>query len=764
MISFRRSDRAWKQINYRAATCVLTAEFLHGLYQRHDPFVNPIKFASTRVVFRPWQAISYAPSSEWDLLGLRFGGRLLRELDRCEVEIRRTLGNPRQRARNLADALDAADLSRLSDDSLGDLLVEAHHTPLGDIYEVNLVQVEHALHVALRSRLAALRTVSEAQIDATIANLVFSTVPSCASYEERDFLRLVLEIQGNGHERVRDDPRLVLLAERQRAVGAAYGAGTASVSDLQHRLEQFAAQPRSHIEERLRKLESDGASQEPHPAANDECCRRLIALLRDMGAVRDRNKALMGRISRHRDRFLEEIARRRDVEVSQLRLYLLEELLDLLDDFHRVPHQVVEARATRGMVFSRREDVTWGDVDEGGRHDRQSSSSGRTLSGLCASPGVHSGPVRIVHAASDLKRMRLGDVLVAPGTDFDLAFLIQMAGAVVTEEGGLLSHAAVLTRELSIPCLISVSGATTCLVEDEWVEVDATAGQLKRVARPHGSSRMPRAAATAAAAGPCIVPVGDAESVAVGGRKAQALALLARHGFDVPRNLYVVPTTVCEQIASELAQQLDGTLHRVVAAIAERFRPGRISLRSSTTLEDAPDRSAAGVFESVVDVEAQPEDVMAALRRVLDGLRGHVAHAYSELTGPQVPCAMAILVSPYVECELQGASYSESVWDRDTVLVEWFESPGRGGCPVSGGTLVEFSRSDLQREHPGPAVASFVHDLRRVANVTLAVERVMGTPVQLEWGVHGHRIVVFQARPVVTAARARRREPCPRQS
>jgi pyruvate,water dikinase len=75
--------------------------------------------------------------------------------------------------------------------------------------------------------------------------------------------------------------------------------------------------------------------------------------------------------------------------------------------------------------------------------------------------------------------MRPGDVLVAAGTDFDLALNLTLAGAVVTEEDGILSHAAVVARERGIPCVIGVTGATSRLQTGTVVTVNGDSGTVE---------------------------------------------------------------------------------------------------------------------------------------------------------------------------------------------------------------------------------------------------------------------------------------------
>lgn len=77
--------------------------------------------------------------------------------------------------------------------------------------------------------------------------------------------------------------------------------------------------------------------------------------------------------------------------------------------------------------------------------------------------------------------MRKGDIMVSPGTDFDLINAMQKAGGIITEEGGILSHAAVISRELGIPCIIDVKDATIILKDGDRIQMNADKCYIKRL-------------------------------------------------------------------------------------------------------------------------------------------------------------------------------------------------------------------------------------------------------------------------------------------
>lgn len=98
--------------------------------------------------------------------------------------------------------------------------------------------------------------------------------------------------------------------------------------------------------------------------------------------------------------------------------------------------------------------------------------------GLGASPGTASGPVRVLTRPEDGASLLPGEVLVAPMTSPDWVPTLRRAAAVVTDGGGMTCHAAIVTRELGVPCVVGARTATTDLVDGQVVTVDGAAGTV----------------------------------------------------------------------------------------------------------------------------------------------------------------------------------------------------------------------------------------------------------------------------------------------
>ncbi|NMB07050.1 MAG: phosphoenolpyruvate synthase, partial [Tissierellia bacterium] len=96
--------------------------------------------------------------------------------------------------------------------------------------------------------------------------------------------------------------------------------------------------------------------------------------------------------------------------------------------------------------------------------------------GLPASPGIGTGKVKNIKDISEISRVEDGDVLVTVMTNPDMVPAMRKASAVVTDEGGRTCHAAIVSRELGIPCIVGAKEASEILKDDMEITVDATRG------------------------------------------------------------------------------------------------------------------------------------------------------------------------------------------------------------------------------------------------------------------------------------------------
>lgn len=128
------------------------------------------------------------------------------------------------------------------------------------------------------------------------------------------------------------------------------------------------------------------------------------------------------------------------------------------------------------------------------------------VSGLAASPGTVSGPVRVLHSPKEGRSLNDGDILVAVMTSPDWLPVMRRAAALVTDAGGLTSHAAIVSRELGIPCVVGTRKATQVLHDGEVVTVDGARGVV-RIGAEAQAAQPVVAAATPAMVAPVVEPI-----------------------------------------------------------------------------------------------------------------------------------------------------------------------------------------------------------------------------------------------------------------
>ena len=206
------------------------------------------------------------------------------------------------------------------------------------------------------------------------------------------------------------------------------------------------------------------------------------------------------------------------------------------------------------------------------------------VTGLPASPGVASGAVRRVSSAAAGEAVQAGEVLVAEMTTPDWVVYMRRAVAIVTDSGGMTSHAAIVSRELGIPCNVGTRTATTSLADGQIVTVDGSAGVVLagavEMAAPPGPS--PAAAASRArvvTATKLLVNLGEPERArevaaldvdGVGLLRAE-LMLLSALGGTHPRRL---PTEGRgEEFVARMVEQL--------SVFADAFFPRPVIYRST---------------------------------------------------------------------------------------------------------------------------------------------------------------------------------------
>ncbi len=186
----------------------------------------------------------------------------------------------------------------------------------------------------------------------------------------------------------------------------------------------------------------------------------------------------------------EEMARRLAVTIEELRTLFEHEIVSCLRG----------GSDAKQLIAGRKDFVCWG-FDESMRErvyftteeakelfayaEKTSSVIGQSGSdekkGLCASPGKAQGTARIVATPAEGGRVGNGDILITYATTVDYLPAMKKASAIVTEVGGLTCHAAVVSREFGIPCVVGFKNAMAEFKDGDLIEVNADTGVVRKV-------------------------------------------------------------------------------------------------------------------------------------------------------------------------------------------------------------------------------------------------------------------------------------------
>jgi pyruvate,water dikinase len=108
----------------------------------------------------------------------------------------------------------------------------------------------------------------------------------------------------------------------------------------------------------------------------------------------------------------------------------------------------------------------------------QAPREATVIHGLAASKGVYEGPARRITGPGDFNRITQGDILLTESTSEAFNILLPLLGAIVTDNGGLLSHAAIVAREYGIPGVVGTREATERVADGARLRVDGDRGEV----------------------------------------------------------------------------------------------------------------------------------------------------------------------------------------------------------------------------------------------------------------------------------------------
>lgn len=181
--------------------------------------------------------------------------------------------------------------------------------------------------------------------------------------------------------------------------------------------------------------------------------------------------------------FWKELARRIGVSFEDTNYLTTRELVDILLKKAKPDRRTITARKKKYALALKNGKLLIYSGQQANKISEKVKSKdlSSSLTGAVASPGQARGKVKIIYHQGEFKKFNKNDIIVTTMTHPEFLPIMKVAKAIVTDEGGITSHAAIVSRELGIPCIIGTKFATQVLKDGDLVEVDANKGIIRKL-------------------------------------------------------------------------------------------------------------------------------------------------------------------------------------------------------------------------------------------------------------------------------------------
>ncbi len=243
---------------------------------------------------------------------------------------------------------------------------------------------------------------------------------------------------------------------------------------IEKRLQELKQLPKKTEEERRKAIDKLKPSKE---------ALVLIDSLQKIIDLKDKRRAVYTKADYNSMKLFREMAKRKGISVDQLKHLTPEETVGIFENNKLVNKELVKSRMSYYvylmkdgnvdvLIENKAKQIEESEIKEEAIEEK--------LEGTCASIGKAIGKVKIVLDLKDLDKIKKGDILVSKFTNPNYVTAMKKVAAVITEEGGITSHAAIISREMGIPCIVGAKNVMKHLKNGEKITVDADNGLITR--------------------------------------------------------------------------------------------------------------------------------------------------------------------------------------------------------------------------------------------------------------------------------------------
>jgi len=199
--------------------------------------------------------------------------------------------------------------------------------------------------------------------------------------------------------------------------------------------------------------------------------KNLIIMLKNAVFLRDYRDMIRQKLNLAIKPFYETIANRLGLTVEEVALLTNQEIEYHLLHSINFSKEEIEKRKKSFLLMQKHDKINILSGNKAIIRPKKEVQK-RTIKGITASPGKAKGIARVIYTNKDFNKLKPGEIMVAGMTRQDFVQIMRKASAVITNEGGVTCHAAIISRELSIPCIVGTNNATEIINDGDLIEIE----------------------------------------------------------------------------------------------------------------------------------------------------------------------------------------------------------------------------------------------------------------------------------------------------
>lgn len=255
---------------------------------------------------------------------------------------------------------------------------------------------------------------------------------------------------------------------------------------FKNRMISLPENPQKEIVQRKEELNKRrGRIEEILQELNDSELSRLTNLLQKYIILRTYRTDIVRIAYYNMNLFFKEIGNRMGLKGNEIAYTTIDEIFNFLTNRKVILREIIKERMKHFLLLKIGEklEIIYNKdrIDNILENQLSRPELVDVLKGSGVYGGIKQGRVKIIEDVKDKYKMQEGDILIATMTTPEMHSIIEKAGAIVTDEGGITCHAAVVSREFKIPCVIGTEYATKVLKDGDLVEVNAKEGIVRRL-------------------------------------------------------------------------------------------------------------------------------------------------------------------------------------------------------------------------------------------------------------------------------------------